>query len=57
MRTTQPLLDSLLDGHNVNILAYGPPCSGKTFSLEGDHEDPNNTGLILRAVCDLIDEL
>ena len=38
--TTQPLLDSVLDGYNATVFAYGATGCGKTHTILGTPEDP-----------------
>lgn len=33
-RTTEPIVDDLLEGYNATILTYGQTSSGKTFTVE-----------------------
>ncbi|GME92629.1 unnamed protein product [[Candida] boidinii] len=40
MATTKPLLDSVLDGFNATIFAYGATGCGKTFTVSGTPESP-----------------
>lgn len=35
--TFRPLVDSVLDGFNGTIFAYGQTGTGKTFTMEGYH--------------------
>ena len=49
-----PLIESALDGVNGTIFAYGSTGSGKTYTMQGDAEDP---GVIPRAVAALYDEI
>lgn len=45
--TTLPLIQDLFDGQNCLLFAYGPTGSGKTWTVQGDGEDP---GLLPRAM-------
>ena len=45
-----PLIQSSLDGFNVNIFAYGQTGSGKTFTMEGDMSSPEKYGIVPRSV-------
>ena len=45
-----PLIQSSLDGFNINIFAYGQTGSGKTFTMEGDMSSPEKYGLVPRSV-------
>ena len=45
-----PLIQSSLDGFNINIFAYGQTGSGKTFTMEGDLSTPEKYGIVPRAV-------
>lgn len=38
--TTQPLLDSVLDGYNATVFAYGATGCGKTHTILGNPDDP-----------------
>jgi kinesin family protein 3/17 len=44
--TFAPLVDSVLDGFNGTIFAYGQTGTGKTFTMEGVRGDPNLKGVI-----------
>ena len=44
--TFAPLVDSVLDGFNGTIFAYGQTGTGKTFTMEGDRNDPEQRGVI-----------
>lgn len=39
-RTTKPLLDSILDGYNATVFAYGATGCGKTHTILGTPQDP-----------------
>ena len=45
-----PLIQSSLNGFNINIFAYGQTGSGKTFTMEGDMSSEEKYGIIPRAV-------
>ena len=45
-----PLIQSSLDGFNINIFAYGQTGSGKTFTMEGDMSSPEKYGIVPRSV-------
>ena len=45
-----PLIQSSLDGFNINIFAYGQTGSGKTFTMEGDLSSPEKYGIVTRSV-------
>ena len=45
-----PLIQSSLDGFNINIFAYGQTGSGKTFTMEGDMSTPEKYGIVPRSV-------
>ena len=44
------IIDSVIDGYNGTILAYGQTSSGKTHTMQGDIRDPVNRGIIPRMV-------
>ena len=44
------LIQSSLDGFNINIFAYGQTGSGKTFTMEGDTSSPQRYGIVPRSV-------
>lgn len=44
------LIQSSLDGFNINIFAYGQTGSGKTFTMEGDTSSPEKYGIVPRSV-------
>ena len=47
----KPIVDSVLNGYNGTILAYGQTSSGKTYTMQGaDIYDLDNQGLIPRTV-------
>jgi kinesin family protein C2/C3 len=47
---TKPLMQSVLDGFNVCIFAYGQTGTGKTFTMQGNTENP---GVNIRALTEL----
>jgi kinesin family protein 3/17 len=44
--TFAPLVDSVLDGFNGTIFAYGQTGTGKTYTMEGVKDDPGQRGVI-----------
>merc|ERR1719278_1412291 len=44
--TFAPLVDSVLDGFNGTIFAYGQTGTGKTYTMEGVKDDQNQRGVI-----------
>ncbi|KAK4295819.1 hypothetical protein Pmani_031640 [Petrolisthes manimaculis] len=44
--TFRPLIDSVLNGFNGTIFAYGQTGTGKTYTMEGIREDPEQRGVI-----------
>jgi kinesin family protein 5 len=50
------IVESVLDGYNGTILAYGQTASGKTYTMEGpDIDDPAQRGVVPRMVRTLLD--
>lgn len=49
-QVVKPMIVSVLDGHNLCILAYGQTSSGKTYTMEGTSSLP---GLSLRTLREL----
>src|SRR6201996_3197908 len=48
--TTKPLLDSVLDGYNATVFAYGATGCGKTHTITGTPQQP---GVIFLTMQDL----
>ena len=46
LESFSPLVDSVLDGFNGTIFAYGQTGTGKTYTMEGVPSDVNNRGVI-----------
>ncbi|CAM1320682.1 KIF3B (predicted), partial [Pycnogonum litorale] len=44
--TFRPLIDSVLNGFNGTIFAYGQTGTGKTYTMEGSKDDAENRGVI-----------
>ena len=53
-QAARPIIDSVLDGFNGTIFAYGQTASGKTHTMQGPDlsaiEDVENQGIIPRMV-------
>ncbi|KAJ3197387.1 Kinesin-like protein kif3b [Irineochytrium annulatum] len=47
--TARPIVESVLNGYNGTILAYGQTGTGKTFSMEGIRDVPELRGIIPNA--------
>ena len=45
-RTARPIVDSVLEGFNGTIFAYGQTGTGKTFTMEGVRDVPELRGII-----------
>lgn len=55
--TTKPLLDSILDGFNATVFAYGATGCGKTHTILGTPQDPGVIFLTLKELYERIDRL
>lgn len=55
--TTRPLLDSVLDGFNGTIFAYGATGCGKTFTISGTPEQPGVIFLTMQELFQRIEDL
>ncbi|XP_069017614.1 kinesin-like protein KIF3C [Embiotoca jacksoni] len=47
--SVRPLIDSVLDGFNGTIFAYGQTGTGKTYTMQGAWRDPEKRGVIPNA--------
>lgn len=45
----KPLVNSVLQGYNGTIFAYGQTGTGKTYTMEGVAKDPEKQGVIPRS--------
>ncbi|KAH3682360.1 hypothetical protein WICPIJ_006674 [Wickerhamomyces pijperi] len=52
--TTRPLLDSVIDGFNATVFAYGATGCGKTHTINGTSEDP---GIIYLTMAELFEKI
>lgn len=52
--STKNLINSLLDGYNCSVFAYGATGAGKTHTMLGNREDP---GITYRTVAELFSEI
>ena len=55
--TTKPLLDSVLDGYNATVFAYGATGCGKTHTILGTPEQPGVIFLTMKELYEKINEL
>jgi len=46
----KPVIDSVLEGFNGTIFAYGQTGTGKTHTMVGDFKNEQNKGVIPRAL-------
>ncbi|KAM3140267.1 hypothetical protein pb186bvf_007623 [Paramecium bursaria] len=46
--TAAPIVESVLEGYNGTIFAYGQTGTGKTHTMEGKDDPPSNRGIIPR---------
>ena len=61
----RPVVDEVLDGYNCTIFAYGQTGTGKTHTMEGDHQGcadspetlPDDAGIIPRAMAHIFASL
>lgn len=53
-KTTQSLVENVIQGFNGTIFAYGATGSGKTYTMVGEDENP---GIMVRALKDLFKEV
>ena len=44
------IIDSVLEGYNGTVLAYGQTSSGKTYTMQGEMESENTQGIIPRMI-------
>ncbi|ODV91692.1 hypothetical protein CANCADRAFT_30040 [Tortispora caseinolytica NRRL Y-17796] len=54
--TTRPLLDSVLDGYNATVFAYGATGCGKTHTISGTPDDPGVIFLTMKELFNRIEE-
>eukprot|EP01135_Chromosphaera_perkinsii_P001013 Nk52_evm27s156 gene=Nk52_evmTU27s156 len=52
-----PLVESVMDGYNGTIFAYGQTGCGKTFTMEGLREPKDKRGIILQAFDHVFDRI
>lgn len=55
--TTRPLLDSVLDGYNATVFAYGATGCGKTHTITGTPQEPGIIFLTMKELFERIEEL
>lgn len=55
--TTRPLLDSVLDGYNATVFAYGATGCGKTYTILGTPMDPGVIFLTMKELYGRINSL
>ena len=55
--TAKPILDSVMEGYNGTIFAYGQTGTGKTFTMEGVPEPTELKGIIPRAFQEIFEQV
>ena len=56
--SARPVVESVMQGFNGTVLAYGQTSSGKTFTMAGpDMSDPDMMGIIPRMVSTVFDQI
>mmetsp|Transcript_7236 Transcript_7236/g.13472 ORF Transcript_7236/g.13472 Transcript_7236/m.13472 type:complete len:723 (-) Transcript_7236:164-2332(-) len=56
-QTAKSIVDSVIEGYNGTIFAYGQTGTGKTFTMEGVIEDPNLRGIMPNAFHYIMEEV
>lgn len=56
-QSARPIIQSILEGFNGTILAYGQTSSGKTFTMQGDLDYPELEGIIPRTISLLFESI
>ena len=55
--TAMPICDSVMEGYNGTIFAYGQTGTGKTFTMEGENDPPELRGIIPRAFAQVFEQI
>ena len=55
--TAMPICDSVMEGYNGTIFAYGQTGTGKTFTMEGENDPPELRGIIPRAFAQIFEQI
>lgn len=56
--SAKPIVESVLEGFNGTVFAYGQTSSGKTFTMQGpDIYDRNMKGIIPRMIKTIFDSI
>lgn len=55
--TTSPLIESILDGFNATVFAYGATGCGKTYTVSGTPDQPGIIFLAMKELFEKIDKL
>ncbi|EDQ89939.1 uncharacterized protein MONBRDRAFT_16629 [Monosiga brevicollis MX1] len=56
-KVARPIVDSVLEGYNGTVFAYGQTGTGKTFSMEGDRSVPELKGIIPNSFAHIFGEI
>eukprot|EP00047_Mylnosiga_fluctuans_P024708 m.168525 g.168525 ORF g.168525 m.168525 type:complete len:760 (-) comp9910_c1_seq9:718-2997(-) len=56
-QTARPIVESVLEGYNGTIFAYGQTGTGKTFTMEGVRSEPEKRGIIPNSFAHIFDRI
>ncbi|SPQ93996.1 Kinesin-like protein [Plasmodiophora brassicae] len=55
--TASPIVDSVMEGYNGTIFAFGQTGTGKTWTMEGALDPPDHQGIIPRSIHHIFDRI
>eukprot|EP00281_Chroomonas_sp_CCMP1168_P031002 CAMPEP_0206254094 /NCGR_PEP_ID=MMETSP0047_2-20121206/23511_1 /ASSEMBLY_ACC=CAM_ASM_000192 /TAXON_ID=195065 /ORGANISM="Chroomonas mesostigmatica_cf, Strain CCMP1168" /LENGTH=383 /DNA_ID=CAMNT_0053680365 /DNA_START=30 /DNA_END=1177 /DNA_ORIENTATION=+ len=55
--TAEPIVNSVLQGYNGTVFAYGQTGTGKTHTMEGQWDPPEMRGIIPRTFCHIFEAI
>lgn len=51
------MVENVIQGYNGTVFAYGQTGTGKTFTITGVPDDPDNRGIMLRAFDNIFEQI